>query len=177
MCLVLIVLVPGCAYTPAGRERMHAYDTLRGLPDVVETSVGCEGALLASDSLCAEVVLKEGGMLRFEKIGYRAFGSNAVNVVIAEAGGLVPRIASCAAVGAPNFHREGPVGHHFSPTLIDVKDAVTRWKEVLEEVQYWPQCPQFWEVQDRRGVDYRYCARRPDRQDEPPRPDSCGAGD
>jgi hypothetical protein len=111
--------------------------------------------------------------MRFERLGHDAFGPNAVNVVVAEAGGLVPLVASCAGVAPPNFHREAPLGHHFQPTLIDVKDAVTRSAEVLEEVQFWPRCPSSWQVQDRRGVNFRYCARRKDDTTEPPRPDVC----
>lgn len=167
------LVLGACSCTPAGRERAHAIETLSGIADVAQVSVGCEGRLLAADAWCADVVLKEGATLRFEKIGYNAFGPNAVNVVVAEAGGLVPRIASCTGVTAPNFHREAALGHHFSPTLIDVKEAVSRAREVLEEVQFWPQCPQSWEVQDRRGVNYRYCARRRDQHDEPPRPAGC----
>jgi hypothetical protein len=107
-------------------------------------------------------------------VGYKSFGPNAVNVVVSEADGLVPRIASCVGISSPNFHRDAPLGHHFQPTLIDVKDALTRSGEVLEEIQFWPQCPQSWEVQDKHGVNYRYCARRKNASEEPPRPASCG---
>ena len=131
-------------------------------------------ALLASDTLIATVELRDGELIRFARVGYKSFGPNAVNVVIFEADGLVPRIASCAGVGFPNFHRGAPLGHHFQPSLIDVNEAVRRSGEVLEEIQFWPQCPQSWEVQDKRGVNYRYCVRRKDAIDEPPRPASCG---
>ena len=47
---------------------------------------------------------------------------------------------------------------------------MTRSGEVLEEVQFWPQCPQSWDVQDKRGVNYRYCARRKDSPADPRRP-------
>lgn len=167
------VLGAGCEYTPAGRERAAAVETLRAIPGVAQVSVGCEGGLLASNGLCADVEMKEGQKLRFEQVGHRSFGANAGTVVVASAGGLVPRIASCTGVGFPNFHRSGPLGHHFEPTLIDVKDAVTRAREVLEEVQFWPQCPQSWEVQDRRGENFRYCARRREASEEPPAPSGC----
>ena len=171
--LVPVLLSSACAYTPARRERAHVYDTLHGMKELQQVSVGCEGAILASDSLCADVVTSKGKALRFERVGFNAFGANATNVFVAEADGWVPRVASCEGVGPPNFHREAALGLHFSPTLIDLKDAVTRSREVLEEVQFWPQCPQSWDVQDKRGVNYRYCARRKDSTDEPPRPAAC----
>ena len=115
-----------CSYTPAGRERAHVDEMLRAIPEVTQTTVGCEGAIFASDSLCADVITKDGAELRFERVGFKSFGSSAVNVVVAEASGLVPRIASCTEVGPPNFHADAALGHHFSPTLIDVKDAVTQ---------------------------------------------------
>ncbi len=177
--LVPVLIVPvlmvlgACAYTPAGRERAYVIDTLQAMPEVTQVSVGCEGVIFAANELCADVVVKDGKALRFERAGHKSFGANAANVVVAEAAGLVPRIASCTSVGPPNLHREAPLGHHFQPTLIDVKDAVTRAGDVLEEIQYWPRCPMSWDVQDSRGVNYRYCARKKDDTAEPPRPGSC----
>ena len=168
--LVPVLLSGACAYTPAGRERAHVYDTLHSMKELQQVSVGCEGAILASDSLCADVVTSEGKALRFERVGFNSFGANATNVVVAEADGWCRASRRARASGLPNFHRDAALGPHFSPTLIDVKDAVTRSREVLEEVQFWPQCPQSWDVQDKRGVNYRYCARRKDSTDEPPRP-------
>jgi hypothetical protein len=174
VCLVLGAMVlSACSLAPAARERAHADATLRAMPEVLVVTVGCAGMLVAGDGLCADVVTKDGAELRFERVGFNAFGANAVNVVVARAGGLVPRVASCTRVAPPNFHRDGALGHHFAPTLIDVKEAVTRAKEVLEEIEYWPRCPQFWEVQDKRGENYRYCARRADAGDEPPAPEGC----
>lgn len=170
---VPVLLLCACAYTPAGRERAHVEATLRAIPEVTQTTVGCEGAIFASDSLCADVITKEGAELRFERVGFKSFGSNAMNVVVAEASGLVPRVASCTDVGPANFHHDAALGHHFSPSLIDITDAVTRSGEVLEEVQYWPHCPMSWEVQDKRGVNYRYCAHRTGSPADPPRPESC----
>lgn len=129
--------------------------------------------MLASDSACADVVMKDGARFRFERVGFNSFGSTAVNVVVARANRLEPRMASCSSVGPPNFHRAGPLGHHFHPTLIDLKEAVTRYREVLEEVEFWPQCPQFYDVRSRQGHAYRYCARREGDGSEPPRPDRC----
>ena len=132
---VFLALSVGCSYTPAGQERAHVDETLRSIPEVTQTTVGCEGAIFASDALCADVITKDGAELRFERVGFKSFGATAVNVVLAEASGLVPRIASCTEVGPPNFHHEAALGHHFSPTLLDLKDAVTRSREVLEEIQ------------------------------------------
>ena len=168
-----VLLFSACSLLPAGRERAQAEEILRAEQGVVGVEIGCGGAVLASDELCADIVANDGAKLRFERVGFNSFGATAVNVVVAEAGGLVPRIASCAGVRAPNFHRQGPLGHHFAPSLIDLKEAVTRRREVLEEIQFWPQCPQHWEVQDKRGQNYRYCARRTGVTDEPPRPEGC----
>ena len=151
----------------------RASEVIGTVDGVVMVNVGCGGSLLASDQLCADVVMKDGARLRFEYVGFNSFGSTASNVFVAKAGRLVPRVASCASVSAPNFHRGSPLGHHFRPTLIDVKDAVFRHREVLEEVQFWPQCPQSWEVQDKRGQNVRYCARREEATEEPPKPTGC----
>ena len=171
--LCLVPALPACSYLPAGQERAQAIEILQAQEPVKQVSVGCEGAILASDGLCADVIVGEGAKIRFEHVGFNSFGSTAVNVVVAEASGLVPRVASCSGVSAPNFHRESPLGHHFHPTLIDVKEAITRYREVLEEVEFWPQCPAFWEVQDKRGQHFRYCARKTDATEEPPKPDAC----
>lgn len=164
-------LFSACSYLPAGRERAHADAILREQNGVVEVELTCGGNVLSSDALCADVYFNDGTMLRFERVGFRAFGATAVNIVIAGTGGLEARMASCDGVAAPNFHRESALGHHFSPTLIDVKEAVNRHRDVLEEIQFWPECPQHWEVQDRRGRNYRYCARKKGATEEPPRPD------
>ncbi len=108
---------------------------LQSIEGVTQITVGCEGGVFASDDLCADVVFGDGAALRFEHVGYNSFGPTAVNVIVAEAGGLVPRVASCSGVVSPNIHRAGALGHHFSPTLIDVKEAVSRHREVLEEIQ------------------------------------------
>jgi hypothetical protein len=129
--------------------------------------------MFAGDQICAEVLMKDGARLRFSRLGFNSFGATAVNVFVDEAGGLVPRVASCSGVGPPNLHRLAALGHHFHPTLIDVKEAVTRHTEVMQEVQWWPQCPQSFEVQDSRGANFRYCSRAKGATDEPPRPTDC----
>ena len=168
ICYLFFVI--GCSYLPAQQEKHRAQLFLETIDSVSEVHLSCGGGVLASDSLCAEVLTKDGARLRFDRVGFNSFGSTASNVVVSEAGGLVPLVASCDGVGPPNFHRDSPLGHHFHPTLIDVKDAVFRYREVLEAVEFWPQCPQFYEVQDKRGQNFRYCARRKAATDEPPRP-------
>jgi hypothetical protein len=162
-----------CSYLPANRECNHVSSQLAMVEAVRSSQVECDAGVLAGDGVKATLQFDDGGKLAFDRLGFNAFGSTAVNIVVAEASGLVPRIASCQGVGAPNFHRESPLGHHFHPTLIDVKEAVSRYREVLEEVEFWPQCPQFWEVQDKRGERFRYCARKKDAAGEPPKPDTC----
>lgn len=158
---------------PGQREMARAEEVLRTVDTVREVHFTCGGSLLADDSLCAEVVMKDGATLRFERVGFNSVGSTAVNVYVGKAGSLSPRIASCRGVGAPNFHRSSALGHHFRPTLIDIKDAAFRYREVLEKVEFWPQCPQYYEVQDKRGENFRYCARRHGASEEPPPPAGC----
>ncbi len=169
----VLYLFAACSYMPGQQEMARAEEMLRSVDEVAEVHFTCPGTVLASDRLCADVVMKDGSRLRFEHVGFNSFGSTAMNVFVSKASGLVPRIASCGGVSTPNFHRTSPLGHHFQPTLIDIKDAVSRYKELLEEVEFWPQCPQFWEVQDRLGQNFRYCARADRSTEEPPRPDGC----
>lgn len=169
----VLAVTAACAYLPGEQEKRRVSEVLGAVDGVLMVNVECGGSLLASDEWCADVVMKNGYRLRFERVGFKSFGATAVNVVVAKASGLVPRIASCRGTGAPNFHRGGPLGHHFRPTLIDVKDAVFRYREVLEEVEFWPQCPLYWEVQDKRGENFRYCTRRDGATEEPPRPANC----
>ena len=170
---VMCVLCSGCSILPAQHEKVRVQEILATVESVSEVHLSCGGRVFAGDSLCVDVVTKDGAKLRFEHVGSNSFGSSAVNVYVVEAGGLVPLVASCDGIGAPNFHRSSPLGHHFQPALIDVKDAVFRYREVLEEVEFWPQCPQSWEVQDSRGRNYRYCAHRQGATEQPPRPSGC----
>ena len=133
---------------------------------LVTLAIGC-----GADSL--ENTTEEGKSLRFEHTTSRSYGPRATNVVVGEADGLQPRVASCTGVGPANFHRDAPLGHHFQPELIDLKEAMTRTREIVEEVSYWPICPMTWEVQDKRGENYRYCARKKGETTEPRRPTGC----
>lgn len=92
------------------------------------------------------------------------------------AGGLEPRVASCGrrdVDSAAGIHRNGLFGHHFSPGLLDIAEAIRRYQEVVEELEFWPRCPQFWDVQDRQGVNHRYCAQLAAAAVEPPPPPDC----
>lgn len=169
----MVLFGAACSYMPAQREAERARDVLGTVDSVASMTLECGGSIVAGDNWCADLTMKDGARLTFERIGFNAFGSTAVNVFVSEAAGLTPRIASCSGESTPNLHRESPLGHRFRPTLIDVKDAVFRYKEVLEEVQFWPQCPQFWETQDRFGANYRFCARKSGAREEPPRPAGC----
>jgi hypothetical protein len=172
--LCILVFASACSYAPANREVSTARDTLMALEGVSAVTISCnENTFFASNELCADVAMKDGATLRFERIGPSAFGSSAVNVVVGGAGGLVPRIASCERAGSPNFWRGAALGHHFQPPLVDVKEAVIRYKEILEEVQFWPHCPMSWEVQDGFGTNFRYCAHRQDAPADPPPPEGC----
>jgi hypothetical protein len=132
---------------------------------------GCSSTPAQLDVL--EVSTDEGKALRFEHISSGAYGPRAAYVVVGEADGLQPRVASCTGVTAANFHRDAPLGHHFSPQIADLKEALTRTQEIVEEVSFWPRCPMTWEVQDDRGANYRYCARKKGEAMEPPRPEQC----
>jgi hypothetical protein len=158
---------------PANRECAHVQQQLAGIEQLRSTQMECAGGVLAGDEVRARVEMDDGAVLIFERLGFNAFGSSATNIVMAEASGLVPRIASCESVRSPNFHREAPLGHHFQPSLIDTTEAVSRYRELLEEVEFWPQCPQHWEVEDKRGARFRYCARKKDAAEDPPRPENC----
>jgi hypothetical protein len=165
--------IAACSYLPSHQELSRTQEVLATVDTVAEVKVSCDGGLLAGDRLCVDVAMKDGTRLRFERVGFNAFGPTAANVVVAQVAGLVPRVAMCDGTGPPNFHRESALGHRFQPTLLDVKDAVFRHRDVLEEVEFWPQCPQFWEGQDKQGAAYTFCARKSGATEEPPRPEAC----
>ena len=167
------VLGAACGVLPANRECHFVERQLGGIAQLKTAHIECATGVFANDNITARVEMTDGAVLKFEHLGFNAFTSNAMNVVVGEASGLVPRVASCTGVFPPNFHREAPLGHHLRPTLIDTKEAVSRYRELLEEVEFWPQCPQYYEVQDRRGTRFRYCAKKPGAPEEPPRPENC----
>lgn len=163
----------GCSYVPAAQEKARTEEALRSVPEVMMVVVQCGGTVLSSNALCATVVFKDGNNIRFERVGANAFGASALNIVVSQVNNLIPRVATCDGVGAPNLHRSGALGHHFRPPMGDLMEAVRRHRLIEKEIQYWPECPQYWEVQDVFGANYRYCARKKELNDEPPRPDNC----
>lgn len=165
-----LALIAGCAYTPAETEKSRAEGLLRSSPDVLMADVQCGARVFASNDVCASLVFVDGSRMRFERVGASSFGASALTIVVSQVNGLVPRLASCEGIGSPNLHRSGPLGHHFRPPMADLKEAVARHREITREIQYWPECPQYWEVQDVFGKRYRYCARKAAATEEPPRP-------
>ena len=163
---VLIVLAVSCGQTstpappPTGTERAES-----------ERKQG-DGALRRPADVL-ELETLEGKKVRFEGASSASFGPKSTRILVVEADGLEPRVASCSGVSTANFHRDAPLGHHFQPELIDLKDALGRTKEIVEEVSYWPRCPMTWEVQDAGGANYRYCARKKGEATDPPRPSGC----
>ena len=173
--VVVSFALVGCSSLPAQQEKARAERAIAGVSGVVLATVECGSTVFAGDQWCAEVIMKDGAKIHFSRVGLNSFGGTATNVFVDEAGGLVPRVASCSEVGPPNFHRESALGHHFHPTLIDLREAVSRYREVMQEVQWWPQCPQYFETQDKRGQNFRYCARQKGATEEPPHPENCRA--
>jgi len=168
-----VLALCGCSYLPAAQEKARTEEAFLTVPEVLMTDVQCDGAVFSSNALCATVVFKDGNRIRFERIDANAFGASALNVYVSQVNDLRPRVATCEGVGAPNLHRSGPLGHPFRPPIADLREAVRRHRQIEKEIQYWPQCPQSWEVQDVFGVNYRYCARNKDLGDEPPPPGNC----
>ena len=174
--ILLAGVCAGCGLAPAARERDHVIEQLKAQPSVADAAVGCDEGFEAGSKLCAEVLLSNGGVMRFAGVGYRSFGSSATSIRVAEAGGLAPRVRACGrddVALTAEFHRDGLLGHHFSPGLQDLADALRRHQEVREEFEFWPRCPQFWDVQDDRGVNHRYCAQSINAPFEPPPPMRC----
>lgn len=171
--VVTSAFVAACSYTPAHQEKERVERALSGVGGVVMSTVECGSKVFAADQWCAEVIMKDGAKLRFSRVGLNSFGGTATNVVVDEAGSLVARVASCRGISSPNFHRDGAFGHHIHPRLLDVREALVRHREIVRELQWWPQCPQYFDVQDQRGENFRYCARAKGATEEPPRPSNC----
>lgn len=179
--MVSAVLGTACEL-PATREQREAQQQIEAVPGVSRVNVACNDNFSAASDLCAEVALSDGTLMRFVGIGHRSFGSTASSVQVAEAGGLSPRVVTCRDQGparvtdAADFHRSGAFGHHVRPTLLDVSDAIRRRKELIVQLQFWPECPQFWEVVSKDGVYHRYCAHEAGVDSPaPPRHPACAA--
>jgi len=163
-----LLWVAGCS-----REQRHVREHLEGLPGVASVDVSCGvGGAPSNTGVCASVVMSDGAVLQFVGLGYQSFGPVPSRVRLAAAGGRSPLMVSCQAqASVADFDRSGLFGHHFSPAIDGVADAIHRYRDVIEELEFWPQCPQFWEFGEEQGPLYRYCAHRTGAVgDPPPRP-------
>ena len=159
------------ACTTAGaREREFVRQNLAIIPLVESVRASCNDAVLfAGGEVCATVAMGEGTILQFGGLGYDSFGRVPSRIRLEAAGGRTPLIVSCASrMDFADVGRDGLFGHHFSPRLDDVAMAIRRRREVIEELEFWPQCPQFWEIQQTAGPRYRYCAHAAGTTPEPP---------
>lgn len=137
---------------------------------VESVGVSCNDAVwFAGGDVCATVAMSEGPTLRFRGLGYHSFGPAPSRVRVEAAGGRAPLIVSCESQSSfADVDRDGLFGHHFSPGLDDVAMAIRRRREIIKELEFWPQCPQFWELQAEPGLLYRYCAHAEKATAEPP---------
>lgn len=159
-----IMAAIACAQTPASSPGNTSADSSRTRESEGQFAAPIDAIRITTD---------DGESLRFDGTSSGSFGPKATRILVSEADGLEPRVASCSGISVANFHRDAPLGHHFQPGLFDLKEAYTRTKEIVEEISYWPRCPMAWEVQDKRGANYRYCARKKGETTEPPRPAGC----
>jgi len=159
------------ACTLAGpREEASVRGRLAALEGVASVEVSCgSGWLTPKGDVCVTVVTDAGKQLRFRDVGYDSFGSAPSRVRLVAAGGRSPLVVSCdSQLGFADIDRSGLFGHHFSPVIEAVPEAVRRSADVVEELEFWPQCPQFWEVGGPQGTTYRYCAHASGVAGEPP---------
>jgi len=174
---VLVVCLSILSLPACSREQRFVRGSLAALPGVGNVdAVSCgEDVQPSTTGVCATVAMTDGAVLRFAELGFGSFGPVPSRVRVVEAGGRVPLIVSCAArTAVADVGRSGLFGHHFTPALDGVSDAVERYRDVVEELEFWPQCPQFWELAGEQGTTYRYCAHAAGRAAEaPPRPSGC----
>lgn len=171
--LGVVAVCASSACTLAGtREEAHVREQLAALPLVEAVHVDCgSGWIAARGDVCATLAMGEGVVLKFVGVGYDSFGSAPSSVRVAAAGGRSPLVVSCSSQsGVAAFDRAGLFGHHFTPAIEAVSEAVRRRREVIEELEFWPQCPQFWEIAGPDGTAYRYCAHAVSVTPEPPPP-------
>jgi hypothetical protein len=172
---VLVVCLAAVSLPACGREQRFVRDSLAALPGVGQVdTVSCGDNEQSPDNgVCATVAMTDGAVLRFAELGFGSFGPVPSRVRVVEAGGRVPLVVSCdARVTVADVDRTGLFGHHFTPALDGVRDAIQRYREVVEELEFWPQCPQFWELQGEAATRYRYCAHAAGRGAEAP-PAAC----
>jgi hypothetical protein len=171
---IAVAVTVTSACTLAGRrEEASVREQLAALEGVASVEVSCgSGWLTPKGDACVTVTVSGGKQLRFQDVGYDSFGSAPSRVRLSRAGRLSPLVVSCdTQMSFADIDRSGLFGHHFSPVLEAVPEAVRRSAEVLEELEFWPQCPQFWELGGPQGTTYRYCAHASGvAGDPPPRP-------
>ena len=172
--LLVLGLTTGCLLAGT-REQQFVREHIETLPGVANVRVSCDdGLLFAGAGVCATIAMSEGALLQFLSLGYQSFGPVPSRVRLSAAGGRSPLVVSCEGQsGFADVDRAGLFGHHFTPALDGVADAIRRRREVIEELEFWPQCPQFWEVQAEQGTAYRYCAHAAGQVGVPP-PRPCG---
>jgi hypothetical protein len=172
MAVIAACLASGCSLAGAREEEFVRANvaTISGVKSV-EASCG-SGWLRAKSDVCVTVGMATGKELRFIGVGYQSFDSAPSRVRVTAAGGRSPLVVSCQSqLDFADLDRSGLFGHHFSPALEAVPEAVLRSEDVVEEFEFWPQCPQFWELASEQGTIYRYCAHPSGKPAEwPPRP-------
>jgi len=165
-------LAAGC--TLAGsREAEFVRANVATISGVKSVEASCaSGWLSAKSDVCVTVAMTAGKELRFIGVGYHSFDAAPSRVRLTAAGGRSPLVVSCESQsGFADLDRSGLFGHHFSPAIEAVPEAILRSGDVVEELEFWPQCPQFWELASEQGTTYRYCAHASAKPAEvPPRP-------
>ena len=171
----LAVCLSAACDLAGSREQVFVHEHMAALPGVEVVHASCSTALVFADTqVCATVGMSEGAVLRFLDLGYQSFGPAPSRVRVAAAGGREPVVVSChLRTDFADIGRSARFGHHFSPPIDGVADALRRRREVIEELEFWPQCPQFWELAGEQGTTYRYCAHAAGAAAEPP-PRPCG---
>lgn len=169
------VCLAALSLAACGREERFVRDHITAMPGVTRVdAASCDDAV-PNDGVCATVVMSDGAVLRFAGLKFDSFGPVPSRVGLVEAGGRSPLIVSCdALVAVADVDRAGLFGHHFSPALGGVTDAIRRHRDVVEELEFWPECPQFWELPQEPGPRFRYCAHRAGAAPELP-PPFCGS--
>lgn len=168
---MFVVCLATLSSAACGREARAVRDHLAAMPGVdrAETVACANPEQFPGAGVCATVTMSDGARLRFIGLGFSSFGPVPSRIRVAEAGGRSPLIVSCDAKAViADVDRSGLFGHHFSPALDGVADAIKRHRDVIEELEFWPQCPQFWELQETGGPRYRYCAHPARTAAEPP---------
>lgn len=171
--MALSVGVASACALAGPREETFVRERLAGVEGVASVEVSCgSGWLTPKGDVCVTVITKAGKSLQFQDVGYDSFGTAPSRVRLSAAGGRSPLLVSCEGQwGFAAIDRSGLFGHHFSPVIEAVPEAVRRAADVVEELEYWPQCPQFWELGGPQGTIFRYCAHASGAPGEaPPRP-------